>query len=118
MHALIAVETQQIHDRNIDKQMIVAIALLTIIRTIINIVIYRHEYDYHGHTDGVAINFAPKEVEKRDNMVILVALGLITIFWMNYKKPENRTRVILSNVLSLVCVLLLAVLLFEKWQRF
>ena len=90
------------------------IIILNIIRTIINIIIYRHEYDYHDHTDGVATNFDPKEVEKRDNAVILIVLSFLTILWFKYSKPENRQRVITSNIVSLVCILIIVIeLLFN-----
>lgn len=51
--------------------LIILMSIITLIRTIINIIIYRIEYDYHDHTDGVAINFSREEVEKRDNAIIL-----------------------------------------------
>lgn len=90
---------------------IAILAALTIIRCIINIKIFRNEYDYHEYTDGVAISFEKKEVEKRDINVSLFVLSLFTLFWYRYKNDENRQKVIMSNVISAIffmCLLLLA----------
>lgn len=84
---------------------------ILIARLIINIIIYRSEYDYSEYTDGVAVNFTEKEVAKRDNAVVLWALALFTFFWKNVRK-ENRKMSIVSNMLSAVFFGLIVSLFF------
>lgn len=91
---------------------IAILVVLTIIRCIINIKIFRVEYDYHEYTDGVAISFEKKEVEKRDNNVSLFVLSLFTLFWYRYKKVANRQKVIMSNVISAIFFMFLLLLAY------
>lgn len=80
---------------------IIAIVVVSIARLIINIIIYRSEYDYRKYTDGVAINFSEEEVAKRDSAIALWALSLFTFFWTKVK-GENRNMSIVSNTLSFI----------------
>lgn len=78
---------------------IIAIIVITIARLIINIVIYRSEYDYREYTDGVAISFNEEEVAKRDSAIVLWTLALFTIFWRKVRS-DNRKMSVVSNALS------------------
>lgn len=84
---------------------------ISIPRYIINNRIYRSEYDYYEYSDGVATSFNSREVEKRDNAVILAVLCLFTFVWIKYSKKENRKRVVWSHVLSILFFATLGILL-------
>lgn len=78
----------------------IGVLLVTIARLVINIIIYRSEYDYNEYTDGVAVNFDKEEVAKRDTAVVLWTLALFTLFWRKVKN-KNKAMSVGANILSI-----------------
>lgn len=64
--------------------------LITILRYIVNNIIYRVEYEYDEYTDGVAVSFDEEEVRKRDNAVVLFFLSLFTLYWFKWTKKKTE----------------------------
>jgi len=93
----------------IDVGFIIFFIFINIARLMINARIYRAEYDSNVEMDYVAKDFSETETRRRDEAGILFLLSLFTLLWLNYAKPENKTKVLLSNVLSLVFLAALAV---------
>lgn len=88
---------------------IIFFIFINIARLIINARIYRAEYGSDVEMDYVAKDISETETRKRDEAGILFLLSLFTLLWLNYAKPENKMKVLLSNVLSAVFLATLAV---------
>ncbi len=92
-----------------DVGIILFFITINIARLLVNARIYRAEYSSDVEMDYVAKDFSETETRKRDEAGILFLLSLFTLLWLNYTKTENKRRVIVSNVLGLVFLIVLAV---------